>query len=395
MSGELRIVRGARALKETCERMSKQGFVCVDTEFVRDRTYWPVLCLVQLGAPSGERQDAALIDPLAGGLDLGPLWDLMDDDRILKVFHSGSQDFEICSVFGRGVPRPVFDTQVAAAFCGYGHQVAYHALVQQVVRRNMDKGQQVTNWKRRPLTDRQLRYALDDVLYLPKIYLTLRDELERSGRLAWVEEEMSSALDPERYGNDPRRAWRRLRSKSQDPRYLSILREVAAWRELEAQRRDIPRQHVLGDAAVTDIARLAPAKGRDLRSLRSVQRQSRRAERDEGAILEAVRRGADCAAEAMPAPSAPVRLTDSQAALASLLRVMLKALAAEQGIAEPVVATAEDVERLAMDPDADHPLLRGWRRNVFGEALLRLCRGEVAMTVSSGRVVSTPLPAVS
>ena len=392
MTGAARIIRTTAELQEVCAWFLTQEFVCVDTEFARERSYWPVLCLVQLGAPSGRREDAVLVDPLAGDMDLGPLFDLMHDDRILKIFHSGSQDFEIFAHFGHGVPRPVFDTQVGAAFCGYGHQVAYQSIVQDISRHAIDKGSRVTHWNRRPLTPRQMRYALDDVLYLPRIYRSLRERIGRRRRKRWVEEEMRSVLDPERYRNDPARAWTRLRTRSRDRRFLAILREVAAWREREAQRRDIPRQRVLGDAVLVEIARLAPCEVQDLSSLRLLRSKPARLARDGDGILEAVRRGADCAEEALPVPSAVVRISDSQTALASLLKVLLRAMAADHGIAEPIVATAEEIELLAMDAEADLPLLQGWRRDVFGEELLRLCRGEVALTVSSRRVVSVEMP---
>ena len=395
MSGTERIIRTTGELVEQCEALAGEEFVCVDTEFVRERTYWPVLCLVQLGAPSGKSSDAALVDPLADGIDLSPLFGLMDDARVLKVFHSGSQDFEIFSHFGNGVPTPVFDTQVGAAFCGYGQQVGYQALVRSIAQRSIDKGLRVTDWHRRPLASRQIQYALDDVLFLPAVYRSVRRCLKRNGRSAWVAEELRSIALPERYQNDPGRAWLRLRSRSRDPRFLAILREVAAWRECQAQSRDIPRQHVLGDPVLIEVAKLAPERMQDLASLRSMQRRSRRLERDGDDILEAVRRGLSCPETELPSPDAAARVSESQSALASLLKVLLKALAAEQGIAESIVATAEDIERMAMDFSADVPLLRGWRREVFGDELLRLCRGEVAVAVAKRRVVPVELPAAA
>ena len=392
MAESVRIIQTTGGLQEYCEALAKEKYICVDTEFVRERTYWPVLCLVQLGVPSGRREDAALVDPLAEGIDLSPLFALMDNAKVLKVFHSGAQDFEIFCHFGNGVPGPVFDTQVGAAFCGYGQQAAYQSLVRSIARRSIDKGLRVTDWHRRPLAARQIEYATDDVLYLPAIYRSVQRRLKRSGRTVWVAEELRTLAQPERFRNDPERAWLRLRSRSQDPRLLAILREVAAWREREAQRRDIPRQHVLGDSVLIEIAKLAPEGIRDLTSLRSLQRRGRRLDRDGNAILAAVRRGISCPEEERPSPNSAVRISESQSALASLLKVLLKALAAEQGIAEAIVATAEDIERMAMDFDADVPLLRGWRREVFGEDLLRLCRGEVAVAVAGRRVVSVELP---
>ena len=392
MSGAVRIIRETDELAAYCQAMLAHEFVCVDTEFVRDRTYWPVLCLVQLGAPSGRLEDAALVDSLAEGIDLSPLFELMDNSGILKVFHSGAQDLEIFSHFGHGVPKPVFDTQVGAAFCGYGQQVAYQSLVWSVVKHNLDKGSRVTDWQRRPLASRQIRYALEDVLYLPSIYRSMRRRLKRNGRMAWVQEEIRTLAEPGRYQNDPERAWLRLRSRSGDPRFLAILREVAAWRETRAQSRNVPRQHVLGDNVLVAIAKLAPERIEELSSLRFLQRRSRQLARDGNAILEAVRRGVSCSEENLPAPSAAIRISESQSALASLLKVLLKSLAAEQGIADAIVASTEDIERMAMDPAADVPLLRGWRREVFGEKLLRLCRAEVAVTVAGRRVITVEMP---
>ena len=392
MSGAVRIIRETDELAAYCRALLAHEFVCVDTEFVRDRTYWPVLCLVQLGAPSGKLGDAALVDPLAEGIDLYPLFELMDNAGILKVFHSGVQDLEIFNHFGHGIPKPVFDTQVGAAFCGHGQQVAYQSLVWSIMKHSLDKGSRVTDWQRRPLTPRQIQYALDDVLYLPGIYRSVRRRLRQKDRMAWVQEEIRTLAEPERYQSDPQRAWLRIRSRSGNPRFLAILREVAAWREIEAQNRDIPRQHVLGDSVLVEIAKLAPERIGELSSLRFLRRRSRRLSRDGNAILEAVRRGISCSEEDLPAPNAAIRISESQSALASLLKVLLKSLAAEQGIADAIVASTEDIERMAMDTAADVPLLRGWRREVFGEKLLRLCRSEVAVTVAGRRVVTVELP---
>lgn len=382
------VLRTTDALAAVCRSLASEGFVCVDTEFNCEGTYWPRLCLVQLGAPSGRPEDAALVDTLSAKLHLEPLFDLLDDPGVVKVLHGGEQDLEIFSQVGAGMPRSVFDTQIAASFCGYGYRPSYAALAGWVTGCNVDKGLQVTDWARRPLNPRQLEYALGDVLHLPEIYRSLQGSIEEGGRSEWVREEMESAFADLGMRRRPDRAWRRLRGRpgrSRNRRYLGILREVAAWREREACKRDVPLRRVMGDDGVVEIARLGPRDAEEMGLLRLVQRQGRVRQHGD-AILEAVRRGAECPEHELPDPDPVADVPTGSLALAALLKVFLKALASKEEIAEELVAGARDIERLAVDPEADLPVLRGWRRKLFGEELLRLCRGELALSAEDGLV---------
>ena len=374
-------------LREFCTRLSEAEFVTVDTEFLRDKTYWPILCLVQLGGPD----EAAAIDAMADGLDLAPLFELMRDSSVLKVFHAGRQDFEIFFRQMGELPNPVFDTQVSAMVCGFGDSVGYEMLVSQLLRKSIDKTMRFTDWGRRPLSEKQLNYALGDVTHLRVVYEKLRDKLEKNERYHWVAEEMAHLNNPAIYQIDPRETWRRLKVRSTKPKFLAILQEVAALREEEAQRRDIPRNRVLRDDALTEIAAHAPKTLDDLSSLRALH-QGQAGGAMGQTILAAVDRGnkmknADC-----PVPPRHQTLGTKKGPATDLLKVLLKVKCDAHGVAQKLIANSDDIEAIAQDDNADVRALQGWRRDIFGNDALALKHGRLAMTANGSKIQVVPIP---
>ncbi len=378
----MNLITTTEALSDACSRLSQHPFVTVDTEFLRETTYYPKLCLIQMAGPDPE--NAFLIDPLADGMSLEPFMALMSDKRIVKVFHSARQDLEIIWNLGRIVPEPLFDTQVAAMVCGYGDSVSYEQLVNDLAKAKVDKSSRFTDWSRRPLSDAQLTYALSDVTHLVKVYEALMVQLEKNGRLAWLDEEMSVLTSPETYQADPENAWRRLVGRLRKPREVAVLMEVAAWREREAQGRDVPRGRILKDDALIDIATSAPRSVEALGRLRSIPNGFERS-RTGADILEAVERGIarDPSTIAMPERS---RGRGNTGAVVDLLKVLLKAVAEQEGVAPKIVATVEELEAIAESDHADVPSLHGWRRTLFGDKALALKNGQLGLVLERGRV---------
>jgi ribonuclease D len=363
-----------------CDKLKGQPFVAVDTEFMRETTYWPKLCLIQAAAGSAE----ACIDPLAEGMDLEPFLEIMRDTSILKVFHAARQDVEIFNNLN-AMPTPLFDTQVAGMAAGFGEQIAYDALVRQMLKIELDKSSRFTDWARRPLSDNQLTYALADVTHLASLYPILRERLEKEGRLGWVTDEMANLTDPAIYDVEPENAWKRLRPRKHTAKYMAVYKAVAAWRERTAQMRDQPRGRILKDDAIDEVATQAPTDADQLDRLRSVPKGFS-GSRFGPDLLAAIR-------EALKDPEAyaPVversRTTPSPAAgaVVELLKVLLKARAEEAGVASKLIATVSDLEQIAND-DEDNAALKGWRRVAFGEDALRLKRGELALVLDGTRV---------
>ena len=364
-----------------CNKIKGQPFVAVDTEFMRETTYWPKLCLIQAAAPNAD----AVIDPLAEGIDLEPFLEILRDEKILKVFHAARQDVEIFNNL-KAMPRPLFDTQVAGMAAGFGEQIAYDALVRQMLKIELDKSSRFTDWARRPLSDSQLTYALADVTHLAALYPKLRERLEKEGRLAWVQDEMAGLIDPANYDVEPENAWKRLRPRKHTPKYLAVYKAVAAWRERTAQMRDQPRGRILKDDAIDELATQAPTDAEAMDRLRSVPKGFS-GSRFGPDLLEAVR-------EALKDPEsyAPViernRTQPSPAAgaVVELLKVLLKARAEEAGVASKLIATVSDLEMIANDDEAKTPALVGWRREAFGEDALKVKRGELALVLDGARV---------
>lgn len=364
-----------------CDKIKGQPFVAVDTEFMRETTYWPKLCLIQAAAPSAE----ACIDPLAEGLDLEPFLAIMRDESILKVFHAARQDVEIFNNL-QAMPRPLFDTQVAGMAAGFGEQIAYDALVRQMLKIELDKSSRFTDWARRPLSDNQLTYALADVTHLAALFPMLRDRLEREGRMAWVQDEMNDLTDPANYDVEPENAWKRLRPRKHNAKYLAVYRAVAAWRERMAQSRDQPRGRILKDEAIDEIATQAPTDADGLDRLRSVPKGfsgSRFGPDLVAAIREALK---DPEAYAPVVEKPRQSASPAAGAVVELLKVLLKARAEESGVASKLIATVSDLEQIANDDDADVGALKGWRREAFGEDALKLKRGELALVLDGARV---------
>ena len=365
-----------------CDRLSGQPFVAVDTEFMRETTYWPKLCLIQAAAPDGTQ---ACIDPLAEGLDLSPFLAVMADVRIEKVFHAARQDLEIFVNLG-AMPRPLFDSQIAAMAAGFGEQVAYDALVRQMLKVDLDKSSRFTDWARRPLSENQLTYALADVTYLAKLYPMLRDRLQAEGRLNWVAGEMAALGDPANYDVEPENAWRRLKPRRNSAKYLAVFKGVAAWRERTAQTRDQPRGRILKDEAIEEIATQLPLDADGLNRLRSVPKGFS-GSRFGPELLEAIQAAlVDPEAYAPVLDKPKVSATPANGAVVELLKVLLKARAEDAGVASKLIATVADLEKIAGDDEAETPALDGWRREAFGEDALKLKRGEIALVLDGGRV---------
>ncbi|MFY9784963.1 MAG: ribonuclease D [Pseudolabrys sp.] len=369
-------------LAAVCARMAKHPFVTVDTEFLRETTYYPLLCVAQMASP----EEAVVVDALATGLDLSPLFALMANESIIKVFHAARQDIEIVWNMAKTIPHPIVDTQVAAMVLGYGDSISYDQLVQRITGDTLDKSHRFTDWTRRPLSDAQIAYALSDVTHLRDVYLKLAEDLDKRGRNNWVEAEMEVLTSPETYRADPERAWERLKSRVRKPKELAVLMEVAAWREREAQTRDVPRGRVIKDDVIGDIAVQAPTSIERLGHLRSLPKGFERSRWGEQ-IIEAVKRGLERDPKTLPRLER-FRPAANGAATVELLKVLLRMTAERHGVAAKVIATIDDLDRIAADDEADVPALKGWRRDLFGEKALALKQGRLALAVDNGRVVT-------
>jgi ribonuclease D len=369
-------------LAAVCARMAKHPFVTVDTEFLRETTYYPLLCVAQLASPD----EAVVIDALAEGIDLTPLFDLLTNEGVMTVFHAARQDIEIFWNLGKKIPHPIFDTQVAAMVLGYGDSIAYDQLVQRITGDTIDKSFRFTDWTRRPLADTQLRYAVSDVTHLRDVYLKLSTDIQARDRTDWVRAEMDILTSPETYRMEPEKAWERLKARVRKPKDLAVLIEIAAWREREAQTRDVPRGRVLKDDVVGEIAIQAPTTIEKLSHLRSLPKGFERSRWGE-AIIEAVKRGLERDPKTLPRIE-KFRGAVNGGATVELLKVLLRMTSERHGVAAKVVATVDDLERIAADDDANVPALKGWRRELFGEKALALKHGKLSLAIEKGRVVS-------
>ena len=369
------------ALKAFCKRQAKADYVAVDTEFMRDSTYWPKLCLAQVAGPD----EAAAIDTLASGIDLGPLFDLMKNRKVLKVFHSARQDMEIFALLMDRLPEPIFDTQVAAMVCGFGESVGYDTLARKLTGTRIDKSTRFADWARRPLRKRQVDYALSDVIHLRPVYEKLARRLEKTDRTAWLDEEMAVLTNPQTYRLDPETAWQRLKTRSSDRRYLAVLRALAAWREHEAQRRDVPRNRVIRDEQLFDIAAHRPTTPEEVAHTRGLSADLARG-RIGQALLKALAEGlavpeADC-----PDPPPQADRPAGIGPVVDLLKVLLKMRCEQHEVAQKLVANTADLERIAADDAAPVAALHGWRREVFGKDALALKSGDLALGIEGRRI---------
>ena len=386
----MQMITDTERLAKVCAEFADSPYITVDTEFMRERTYWSQLCLVQMARPGDSPEDAVMIDPLAKGIDLAPLYALMGEQSVVKVFHAARQDVEIFWHQGGVMPAPLFDTQVAAMVCGYGEQVGYETLVRKVAKDSVDKSSRFTDWSRRPLADKQLRYVLADVTHLRQIYERLTAQIEQSGRGHWVAEEMGVLTSPATYSVEPDDAWRRVKARSTSPKFLAIIQSLARWREITAQDRNVPRSRILKDDALLEIASAQPKSAEALNGLRLVQREARKPEVS-AEILSAVAQGLACPPDRMPKLPPPPRRREGSAAIAELLKVFLKARADEVGVAPRLIAPASDIEALAGEDAPDLNVLKGWRHEVFGSDALRIMKGELALIARPGgiRLVET------
>lgn len=379
----MNLITTTDALARFCEAAKATPYVTVDTEFLRERTYWSKLCLIQMALP-GKAGEAVLVDPLAEGLSLEPLYDLFRHEGTVKVFHAARQDLEIFWVEGKVFPSPLFDTQVAAMVCGFGEQVGYETLVKKIAKQPLDKTSRFTDWSQRPLSEAQLTYALADVTHLRVIYESLARQIETSGRQKWVAEELAVLTDPATYTVDPAEAWARVKTRTNSGKFLAIVRELARFREAYAQGRNIPRSRVFKDDALLELASTRPTNVEELGRSRLLLREARKGEIADG-ILAAVQAGLATKPEDMPKPDLSREQMQVNPALADLLRVLLKAKSESVGVAAKLIASAGDLDALAAG-ERDLPALNGWRAEVFGDDAMRLCRGEIALSAKGNDV---------
>jgi len=368
-------------LAAVCDRLAKHPVITVDTEFLRETTYYPLLCVVQMASA----EEAVVVDTLADGIDLKPFFALMADEKVLKVFHAARQDIEIVWHQAGTVPHPIFDTQVAAMVLGYGDSIAYDQLVERITGHRPDKTHRFTDWSRRPLTAEQMHYAVSDVTHLRDVFTALDADLKKRGRSDWVSEEMEVLTSPRTYDFHPERAWERLKTRVRKPKELAVLMEVAAWREQQAQSRDVPRSRVLKDDAVGDIAIHAPTSLERLANLRSLPKGFDRSKWG-AEIVAAVQRGIARDPATLPKIEKP-RGNSNGTAIVELLKVLLRMTSERHAVASKVIATVDDLEQIAADDDADVGALHGWRRELYGEAALALKHGRLALAIEKGRVV--------
>ncbi|HCL66893.1 MAG TPA: ribonuclease D [Rhizobium sp.] len=382
------MIETTAALEEACLKLAKSDFITIDTEFLRESTFWPELCLIQMASPDIE----VIVDPLAKGIDLAPFFALMADTSVIKVFHAARQDIEIIFHLGNLIPHPIFDTQVAAMVCGFGDSVSYDQLVQKVKNVHIDKTSRFTDWSRRPLSEKQLEYALADVTHLRDAYLALKAELEREGRADWLTEEMNILESRETYDLHPDDAWQRLKMRLRKPQELAVIQSVAAWREREARNRNVPRSRVLKDDAIYEIAQQQPKDTEALGRLRTIPKGWERSNSG-AAIVEAVNAALALPKSDMPHVHRHSHVPDGAAAAVELLKVLLRLISEKHGVAAKVIANSEDLDRIAAEGEkADVPAMHGWRRELFGDVALKLIAGGVALRFVDKRVEAVELP---
>ncbi len=378
------------ALAAACDHLSKFDAVTVDTEFLRETTFWPKLCLIQMASP----EQAFVVDALAPDISLSPFFDLMRNQAVMKVFHAARQDIEIVWHLGGFVPHPVFDTQVAAMVCGFGDSISYDQLVARISGAHIDKTHRFTDWSRRPLSQHQLDYAIADVTHLRDVYRFLKANLEEQDRADWVLEEMKVLTSEATYRSEPDDAWQRLKMRVKKPRELVVLKELAAWREREAQGRDVPRSRVIKDETLFEIATQAPTDPGKLAELRTIPKGFERSRAGEE-IVAAVRRALETPKDAWPRVPKGRQSPEGTGAAVDLMKVLLKLVSENEGVAAKIIATVDDLEDIASNDSADVAALKGWRRELFGELALKVKRGEIALTFDGKKVVAVPGPGLA
>ncbi len=378
---KMQIITNTENLSALCTRLSEHPYITIDTEFLRENTFWPQLCLVQLASDD----ESAIVDPLAKGIDLQPLFDLLQDESVLKVFHAGRQDLEIFHRLTGKVPTPIFDTQVAAMVCGFGESVGYDTLVTKLAGAQIDKSSRFTDWSRRPLTDRQLSYAEADVTYLRDAYKSLNATLEKTGRANWLVSEMKILQSEDTYYTAPENAWKRVKTRNNKPRFLAILQAVAGWRESQAHKQDMPRNRILRDEALLDIASNPPRNAEKLSHVRGIGKKFAEGHMGAG-LLAAIEQGRSVPDDQCPVVAKKEPLPKGLGPLMDLLRVMLKMRCEENDVAQKLVCSTGDLEKIAADNEADVPALKGWRYEVFGKDALDLKAGKIAFTIKGKKI---------
>jgi len=382
----MKTIRTTQELEDFCQRLAENEYVCVDTEFMREGTFWPQLCLIQMAGGD----EAAIADPLAEGIDLEPFFALMRNEQVIKVFHSGRQDIEIIHNLSGSIPSPVFDTQIAGMVCGFGEQVGYADLMNRLLGIKIDKTSRFSDWRRRPLHDHQLEYALGDVTHLNRAYPLLRERIEKAGRASWLDEEMAALVDEKNYLQRPEDAWRRLKARNVKPAHLGILIELARWREETAQKKNVPRNRVVKDDVIYEVANRAPSSHEQLAGLRSITKGLARSPYARE-LLAGVKRGLAADRNALPAIKRNRRLSGNDLAVFELLKVLLKIIAAKHDVASRIIASIADLEMIALDDNADVAALRGWRRELFGAHALALKKGEIGLCLQNGAITTFDL----
>ena len=377
------IITTTDALAAACTRLAAFPFVTIDTEFLRETTFWPKLCVVQIASAD----EAVVVDAVAEGLDLSPLFELLRNEKVLKVFHAARQDIEIVWHLAGFIPHPVFDTQVAAMVLGYGDSIAYDQLVQRVSGAHIDKSLRFTDWAKRPLTAAQVNYAVSDVTHLRDVYVKLAALLEKRNRSHWVQDEMAVLTSADTYRQMPEDAWKRVGGRIRKPRDLAVLIEVAAWREREAQSRNVPRSRILKDEALAEIAVQAPDSPEKLSAVRMIPKGWERSKPGLD-LIEAVKAGMVRDHATLPAMAPPRMAANGASATVELLKVLLKMVAEKQGVAAKVIATTDELDLIADSDEADVPALHGWRRELFGEKALALKQGKLALAIEKGKVTA-------
>ncbi|MEM9880953.1 MAG: ribonuclease D [Pseudomonadota bacterium] len=375
------VIRDTKLLEDFCETLRRRSFFAVDTEFMREKTYWPILCLIQAAADDAE----AIIDPMADGIDLKPFLDLLVDPSITKVFHAARQDIEIFYRLLGEIPHPVFDTQIAAMACGFGDQIGYEPLMRSLLGAKIDKGSRFTDWSRRPLSDTQLTYALSDVTHLRDAYPILSDKLKRDGRDSWISDELDAMLDPALYAMDPTEAWRRLKLRGVRRHELGPIIKLAEWREREAQERDQPRGRIVKDDVILELARMKPKSEADLSRARALPKGLEKSRIGPG-LLKAVTDGIALDQSSLPRIERNENRTPPPADVVDFLKVLLKRQCETFDVAPRMIASVSDLEAIALNADADVPAMKGWRRDVFGERAQAVLKGTVAMRLVDGKI---------
>ena len=380
----MRLIKTTEELSTFCDYASRFEFVTIDTEFLREKTYYSQLCLVQMAVKDNNPESAVIIDVLAHGIDLSSLHKLMINRSIIKVFHAARQDIEIFYNLTGVVPSPIFDTQIAAMVCGFGEQVGYDNLVKSITSNSIDKSSRFTDWSRRPLTKEQLDYAIGDVTHLRDVYEYLQNQLEKNGRISWVEEEMAVLTSENTYNINPYDAWKKIKVRTDTGKFLAILREVACFREEYAQLKNIPKGRVLKDDALIELCSVRPTNYDDLKRLRLYNRGNKSQELGDK-ILKAVSNGVNCAPENHPSVSKDRKKENKNPALSELLRVLLKSSSEKIGVAQKLIATTSDLDRVAAGERVG-AVFEGWRLKVFGRDALNLCDGKIGLSADGHRI---------